>query len=78
VYILGEMNCSCVGFSTQLELAHEVAGAAIRVVAAGAAVRAAGCSSDGESSGGCAQRALGETGSTTSEGSLAAMELAAA
>ncbi|MGN7476964.1 Cj0069 family protein [Solibacillus silvestris] len=24
-YILGEMNCSCVGFTSQLELAHEVA-----------------------------------------------------
>ena len=24
-YILGEMNCSCVGFTSQLELAHNVA-----------------------------------------------------
>lgn len=24
-YILGEMNCSCVGFTSELSLAHEVA-----------------------------------------------------
>lgn len=24
-YILGEMNCSCVGFTSELALAHEVA-----------------------------------------------------
>lgn len=32
LYRLGEMNCSCVGFTTQLELADTVADAAIRLV----------------------------------------------
>jgi hypothetical protein len=67
--VLGEMNCSCVGFSTQPELAHEVAAAAIRVVG--------GLGSDADG-GACAPRVLGEAGSSTSEGSLAALEVSAA
>ena len=31
-YILGEMNCSCVGFTSQLELAENVADAIIEIV----------------------------------------------
>ena len=32
IYILGEMNCSCVGFSSQLELASQVADTIIAIV----------------------------------------------
>lgn len=32
-YVLGEMNCSCVGFTSELELAHDIAEAIIDRVA---------------------------------------------